>query len=254
MMQRSAPSDPKVVFYWPYIPLQLLSGSINSSPENKGRANTRRLGIKILEARVKDAPGGNKWQSSEIRYIDGFYPPEADEAGKISRWTQGNALMAIPVFNPEKPTYIELKLSSELSPNDLKIVIGEEIVEKIILGKRTSKVRVRIPQDLYIHKRDVINSCGVKINRSFYSRDRGFMCFDEGQYSRVEEIFAPSGSSFMMDRKMLEDAGCFDPYFFTYYEDIDLFWRARLKGVETFFYTKCTYKASSLRIRPGMVL
>jgi GT2 family glycosyltransferase len=39
----------------------------------------------------------------------------------------------------------------------------------------------------------------------------------------------------MVDRKMLEDTGYFDQDFFTYYEDIDLFWRARLKGWKHFF-------------------
>ncbi|MDZ7836812.1 MAG: hypothetical protein U5N58_02105 [Actinomycetota bacterium] len=48
-------------------------------------------------------------------------------------------------------------------------------------------------------------------------------------------MFGLSGSSFMVDRAMLEDAGYFDPKFFTYYEDIDLFWRARLKGWKHFF-------------------
>lgn len=222
---------PKVVFFWPYISLQLLSGSINSRIGRK----SRRLGVKVLEARVKNSSGGKKWQSGEIKYIDGFHQPQQEGKNRIYRWTQGNAVMAIPIFDTGKPTYMELKLSSELSSNDLRIAVAEEIVTRVKLGKRSRKLKIRIPADLYVHKKDVINSCGTKINRSFYSRDRGFMSFDEGQYNRVEEIFALSGSSFMVDRKMLEDTGYFDSRFFTYYEDVDLFWRARLKGWKHFF-------------------
>ena len=224
---------PKVVFYWPYLSVQLLSSSISSGAAGRsGKRNNRRLGIKVQEARVRQGSG---WSWQEIKYIDGFYMPQTDEKGRVSRWTQGNAVMAVPVFNNEKDTYLEFKACSQVSPNNLKVIIGEEIVAEMKLGRRTKNIKLRIPRDLYIHKRDVINSCGVKINRSFYSRDRGFMTFDYGQYNRVEEIFALSGSSFMVDRAMLDETGLFDPYFFTYYEDIDLFWRARLKGWKHFF-------------------
>lgn len=233
---------PKVVFYWPYVPVQIISGSQSSTGKNRSRKDLRRLGVKISEARVagcsrdKNSQAGNDgWTASEIKYTDGFYSPETDGKGRIFQWTQGDAVMAIPVFNSRKPTTLEFKVSSEISPNSLKIVIGEEILDEIKIGKRTKKVKLTIPAETYACCRDIINSCGVKINRSFYSRDRGYMSFDAGQYNRIEEIFALSGSSFMMDRKMLEDTGYFDPYFFTYYEDIDFFWRARLRGWKHFF-------------------
>ena len=44
---------PKVVFYWPYIPVQFLSGSINNNPQKRPGRNTRRLGIKIQENNTK---------------------------------------------------------------------------------------------------------------------------------------------------------------------------------------------------------
>jgi GT2 family glycosyltransferase len=232
----------KVVFYWPYIPVQIISGSQSSTDKNRPRKDMRRLGIRVSEARVagsgrdKDSRSVKKeWTADEIKYIDGFYSPETDGKGKIFRWTQGDAVMAVPVFNSGKPTILEFKVSSEISSNNLKIVIGEEILDEIKIGKRAKNIKLTIPVGTYDCCRDIINSCGVKINRSFYSRDRGYMSFDDGQYNRIEEIFAVSGSSFMMDRKMLEDTGYFDPYFFTYYEDIDLFWRARLRGWKHFF-------------------
>ncbi|MCD4669471.1 MAG: glycosyltransferase family 2 protein [Actinomycetia bacterium] len=233
---------PKVVFYWPYIPLQMISGSRTTTRENRTGKDSRRLGVKISEAKVAD-PGHNGnsrpakkgWIASEIKYTEGFYSPETDGKGRIFQWTQGDAVMAVPIFNSKRPTTLEFKASSKISPNSLKIVIGKEILDEIKIGKQPKKIKLKIPVRAYARRRDIINSCGIKINRSFYSRDRGYMSFDEGQYNRVEEIFALSGSSFMMDRKMLEDTGYFDRYFFTYYEDIDLFWRARLKGWKHFF-------------------
>jgi GT2 family glycosyltransferase len=227
---------PRVVFYWPFLPLQIISASRDSGKD------MRRLGIKILDAKVR-CPGsyagkkthGNRRASSEIKYVEGFYPPELDSRGETFRWTQGNALMGVPIFDNDRETCLEIKLSSEISPNKVSIVIGGEILEEIKVGKRPGWVKLIIAPEFYTGKKDIINSCGVKINRSLYSMDRGFMNFDEGQYNRVEEVFALSGSSFMMDRRMIEEAGSFDSYFFTYYEDIDLLWRARLKGWKHFF-------------------
>lgn len=233
---------PKVVFYWQYIPVQMISGSQTSTRENRAGKDPRRLGVRISEAKImvpdqnRDPRSAKKgWTASEIKYIEGFYPPETDGKGKIFQWTQGDAVMAVPVLNSEKPTILEFKASSKISPNKLRIVIGEEILDEVKIGKRPKKIKLRIPAGSYTCRRDIINSCGIKINRSFYSRDRGYMSFDEGQYNRIEEVFALSGSSFMMDRKMLEDTGYFDRYFFTYYEDIDFFWRARLRGWKHFF-------------------
>ena len=240
---------PKVVFYWPYLPLQVISGSQNLMERDPEHRRARRLGVKISRAKTYQvsaartkAGKSNKKKAEccpdiepEIRYMDGFYPPETGSSGEVIYWTRGDAVIAVPIADISKDTILELKVSSEISPNNLKFVLGGEILEEISIGRKPVKVKIMITGDLYRYRKDMINSCGVKINHSFYSRDRGYLSFDDGQYSRVEEIFALSGSSFMADRKMLEDTGYFDPDFFTYYEDIDLFWRARLRGWKHFF-------------------
>ena len=85
---------PKVVFYWPYVPLQIISGSQNDTLKNGKQKDLRRLGVRISGARII-GPGNDKdpeslkkgWTDSEIKYIEGFYPPETDKKGKIFQWT-----------------------------------------------------------------------------------------------------------------------------------------------------------------------
>jgi GT2 family glycosyltransferase len=240
---------PKVVFYWYYLPLQIISESQNLTVKDKGSRKPRRLGVRLslveassspgIKAKtsksVKAKPGCSEDIEPNIRYLEGFYPQETGSSGEAVYWTQGNAVMAVPIADISSDTILEFIISSEISANNLKIVLGEEILEEKKIGKRPVKIKIKITSDHYKYRKDIINSCGAKINRSFYSRDRGYLSFDDGQYCRVEEIFALSGSSFMVDRKMLDDVGYFDPDFFTYYEDIDLFWRARLKGWKHFF-------------------
>jgi GT2 family glycosyltransferase len=43
-------------------------------------------------------------------------------------------------------------------------------------------------------------------------------------------VFGGSGVSLLLTRELLDDVGGFDPRLFMYYEDLDLAWRARLRG------------------------
>ena len=92
-----------------------------------------------------------------------------------------------------------------------------------------------LKKDEAVFTGEIINSCGIELNKDFYARDRGGGYWDIGQFSEVEEVFSPSGSSLLIKREMLDETGCFDEGFFTYYEDVDLFWRARLKGWKSYF-------------------
>lgn len=229
----------RVVFYYSYLPFQLITSSISVVEQRSRRA--RRLGIKIYEPVIRFSRGdknSGKSLSQHIRYLDGFYSAEADNKGKIYHWTNDNAILAVPVADSGSDMELEFKVCSYISPNNLQLVAGEEIIKDMEVSKKIKTVKIKIPERLFVNCKDIINSCGIKINKSFYSRDRGFESLDEGQYNRVEEIFGLSGSSFMVDRKMLEETGYFDESFFTYYEDIDLFWRARLAGWKNFFTPK----------------
>lgn len=230
----------KVFFYYPYLPLQLIAGSSNKR-ERLGRRKSRRLGVKIYDIKVgayKEKGNEKEILSKSIKYMDGFYPQESDNEGRTIHWSGGNAVCAVPVENLKKDLELSFRVSSFITPNDLQLVVGGEIIAVIKVTRRAKRVIIKIPRRLFNYRKDIINSCGIEINRSFYSRDRGFENFDEGQYGRVEEVFGLSGSSFMMDRKMFEDMGFFDDSFFTYYEDVDLFWRSRLAGWKNFFTPK----------------
>lgn len=233
----------KVVFYYPYLPIEILTAAA-SSKELKRGSSTRRLGVKISNIDLRVCGNGDEGRTcrldrgmilESIKYIDGFYTAQRDRKSQVFRWTQNNAVMAIPILDQGRDLELEFEITSYLEKNDVNFVVNEEIILDLDLSREPQIVKLRIPKDLYVHKKDIINSCGVKVNKYFYARDRGFQRFDEGQYNRVEEVFAPSGSSLLMDSGLLEEVGYFDERFFTYYEDIDLFWRARLKGWKVFF-------------------
>jgi GT2 family glycosyltransferase len=80
----------------------------------------------------------------------------------------------------------------------------------------------------------IIDSTGLIILKSRRTLDRGQGEDDRGQYFKSDEIFSTSGAAMLCRRKMLEDIKLFNEYFDEsfklYKEDLDICWRARLRG------------------------
>jgi GT2 family glycosyltransferase len=80
------------------------------------------------------------------------------------------------------------------------------------VGGIASKIRFR-------HEPRILNSTGLVLYCDGRGGDRGF-----------DEVFGACGAAMVMRRELLDDLGGFDERLFLYYEDLDLAWRARLRG------------------------
>jgi len=85
----------------------------------------------------------------------------------------------------------------------------------------------------------VVDSAGDGYVRAggAYKRGSGRRADD---YSRSEEVFGACGAAFMIRRAVFEELGGFDESFFMVYEDVDLSYRARLRGY------RCWYAADAI--------
>lgn len=87
--------------------------------------------------------------------------------------------------------------------------------------------------------RPIIDSAGHVLYRSRYVRNRGEDEADHGQYDAPGEVFGVCAAAALYRRTMLEDVRVgldyFDPAFFLYLEDVDLDWRARLRGWRAYY-------------------
>ena len=91
------------------------------------------------------------------------------------------------------------------------------------VGSVASKMRLFDKRD-HIHTAgDLFTTHGRAVNRGVWERD-------EGQYDRVEEVFSACGGSSAYRRAMLAEIGLLDDDFFFSGEDVDLGWRAQLRG------------------------
>lgn len=101
---------------------------------------------------------------------------------------------------------------------------------------------------------DILDSTGMLGLRNRRVLDRGSDRSAAGQYLRPAYVFGASGAAAVYRRKMLEDVSVdgqlFDEAFHAYREDVDLAWRAQLRG----WY--CLYEPDAMarhrrRVAPG---
>lgn len=114
------------------------------------------------------------------------------------------------------------------------IFIQEGFVENIINTMKMDGMVGIVTGKLLRLDEKTIDSTGHIIYKNRRTVDRGQGEEDRGQYDKKEEVFSACGAAMLCRRTMLEDIKIFDEYFDEsfrlYKEDLDLSWRARLRG------------------------
>jgi len=82
---------------------------------------------------------------------------------------------------------------------------------------------------LFYHQPQLINSAGISLDKVGIAWDRK-LGEPEADEDSLQEVFGPCAGAALYKRRMLEEVGLFDEDFFCYLEDVDLAWRARLRG------------------------
>lgn len=86
---------------------------------------------------------------------------------------------------------------------------------------------------------ETLDCTGQFLSRSRKPLDRGYGEKDGGRFDDEEEVFGAGGVAPLLRRTMLEDIAIggevFDEGFVQYYEDLDLFWRARNFGWKSWY-------------------
>lgn len=78
-------------------------------------------------------------------------------------------------------------------------------------------------------QRSIIDSAGLSVTLAGMGCQRR-MGQTVDQVHEPEEVFGVSAAAALYRRELLDDVGPFDEDYFAYYEDVDLAWRARLRG------------------------
>ncbi len=110
---------------------------------------------------------------------------------------------------------------------DWLAVLSQAAVEHPEAAMLASKIRL-------FDRRSVLHSAGDLYGADGIARNRGAWEEDQGQYDGQVEVFAPCGAAAFYRRALLGELntgpGPFDERLFMYMEDVDLAWRAQLRG------------------------
>lgn len=115
-----------------------------------------------------------------------------------------------------------LNNDTEVAPNWARVAVTA-LQARPEVGSVASKL-------LLYEQRDVIHTAGDYFTRDGCAGNRGVWERDAGQYERQEYVFSACGGAAVYRRTMLEDIGLLDDDFFFSGEDVDLGWRAQLRG------------------------
>jgi GT2 family glycosyltransferase len=96
--------------------------------------------------------------------------------------------------------------------------------------ERHPEAGMATPKLVLYDRPDVINSAGDFFGLDGLPGNRGVWEHDAGQYDREELVFGACGGGAAYRRSLLDELGLFDEGFFAYCEDVDLSFRAQLRG------------------------
>lgn len=104
------------------------------------------------------------------------------------------------------------------------------LAELIIAMEANSKIGSGASKLLFFDQRKRVNSAGLFLRVDGVGRDIGFGQPDGAEFSRARFVFGASGGAAVYRRELLEEIGLFDEDFHAYAEDLDLSFRAQLRG------------------------
>jgi GT2 family glycosyltransferase len=106
----------------------------------------------------------------------------------------------------------------------------DAIAELVRAGEASPGVGAVSPQIRFAGPAETINSAGIEIDALGVATDRLLGQAPSASENGPTEVFGASGCAALYRRAMLEDVGGMDESFFLYLEDVDLAWRARMRG------------------------
>jgi GT2 family glycosyltransferase len=113
--------------------------------------------------------------------------------------------------------------------NDTEVDAGwaAAVVDAFATDARIGSVASKM---LLFDQRGHIHTAGDLFTVDGRAVNRGVWEQDTGQYDQVEDVFSACGGSSVYRRELLDDVGLLDDDFFFSGEDVDLGWRAQLRG------------------------
>lgn len=175
----------------------------------------------------------NGSKDGSVEFVKEKFPKiEVISLDRNTGFAKANNIGIHKAFEDSEVEYIALLNNDAVAEKDW-------LSEMIKVIEKDEKMGSVAPKVLKYYKRNIIDIAGTAIHLDGGGASSHINEIDKGQCDKTIEIFGPSGCSCLYSREMLKDIQIkddfFDSDFFAYFEDVDLNWRARLRGWKSLF-------------------
>lgn len=112
--------------------------------------------------------------------------------------------------------------------NDTRV--AGDWLEQLLAAADGERIGGVVSRLLFLDDPERVNSTGLVLYRDGRVGDRDLKRSAAELDRPSGEVFGGCGASLLLTRGLLDNIGAFDQTLFMYYEDVDLAWRARLRG------------------------
>mgnify|MGYP006117564497 CR=1 FL=1 len=118
------------------------------------------------------------------------------------------------------------------------VIVEPNWLNELLIAFRKHGKGLYQPKILATTDNSTLISAGNMIQLFGFGFSRGKGEKDRGQYEKDEEVGYASGTCLFSSSNIFSEIGNFDTYLFAYHDDLDLCWKARLKGIKSFYIHK----------------
>lgn len=165
----------------------------------------------------------NKSEDNSVDYVKKTYPQAiVIENGNNDGFSKGNNIGIKKAIELGSKYIFILNPDTEIDKDCLQLLIKESdqkcILQPLVLLHKNGKGT------------DFVNTSGGTLHFLGFS----YCCDYKVNKEKIKNMIIPvaSGAAFFATTQMFLEVGSFDENFFMYHEDVDLSWRARLKGYD----------------------
>jgi len=114
-------------------------------------------------------------------------------------------------------------------------IVKQNWLEELLNAYNTTGEGLYQPKLVILGNEEQINSAGNMIQTFGFGFSLGKGEKDSDKYNIPRKIGFASGACLFISKELMEKMGCFEPFLFSYHDDMDLGWKAAKMGINSYY-------------------
>jgi GT2 family glycosyltransferase len=129
-------------------------------------------------------------------------------------------------------------------------IVEPNLISELLIAYRKKGDGLYQPKILSLDNKEILQSTGnmIHVFGFGFARDKGKL--DKKKINEINTIGYASGTCLFSSQEIFERLGFFDEFLFLYHDDLDLGWRAKQRGIKSYFVPNTViYHAESYSLK-----